>query len=124
MNYIINPSWFYWINVADGVKNAFSIAAVMIGLCSFLLAIWVIISASIEQTDYTLSDSFKKQTRALVIMLLSFVVAFLLAVFVPSKNTLIEMQIANYATHENAEWTVDAIKGVVDYIVNAIQSLK
>ena len=37
---------------------------------------------------------------------------------------MIEMQIARYATYENAEWTVDAIKNAVDYVVQAVKSLK
>jgi len=49
---------------------------------------------------------------------------FVGVIFIPSRNTMLEMQIARYATYENAEWTVETIKSAVDYIVQAIGSLK
>ena len=41
----------------------------------------------------------------------------------PSEKRLIEMQIARFATVENAEWALDAIKSATDYIVSAIKEL-
>lgn len=41
-----------------------------------------------------------------------------------AKDALIEMMIAKQATYENATWTLDALKSAVDYVVQAIQSLK
>lgn len=48
----------------------------------------------------------------------------ILLIFVPTKSTFIEMQIARYATVENAEWTVETVKSAVDYIIEAIKQLK
>ena len=44
-------------------------------------------------------------------------------VFIPPRETLIEMQIARFTTVENAEWALDAIKSATDYIVSAIKEL-
>ena len=44
--------------------------------------------------------------------------------FVPSKEALIEMQVARFATYENAEWTLDTVKAAVDYIVESIKSVR
>lgn len=63
-------------------------------------------------------------TKALKVGIGVCVIAGLFLVFVPSKETLIEMMIAKQATYENTTWTVDALKSAVDYVVQAIQSLK
>ena len=110
--YIINPAWFYWVNVADGI-NTIMIVGMILSL-SALLVCGIIMFIEDD-------DDFLKPVR----LGLGFLIFFILgAVFIPSKETLIEMQIAKYATWENAEWTVDAVKDAVDYIVNAIGSLK
>ena len=63
-------------------------------------------------------------TKALKVSIGVCVVGGLFLIFVPSKETLIEMMVAKQATYENATWTVDALKSAVDYVVQAIQSLK
>ena len=51
-------------------------------------------------------------------------VPFIIHVFIPSRETLIEMQIARFTTVENAEWALDAVKSATDYIVSAIKELQ
>lgn len=120
MNYIINPMWFYWISVADTVCTisvillAFSSVATAVGiLMYFCTAEW-----GEDDPDY------RTAKRLLKIALPICIVAALLVVFLPGKNTLIEMQVARYATVENAEMSLDALKSAVDYIINAIKEMK
>lgn len=119
MNYIINPSVFYWISVADGVKNAATLMLVF-------GAIGVIVASVIYLADSCFLDG--EESRALTtvfrIAIPVFVFGLLGVIFIPGKQTLIEMLIAKTATVDNAEWTVDAVKSAVDYIVNAIQAVK
>ena len=131
MNYIINPNWFYWLNVVDGIKTALLVVATV-----------AVIVGAIFLVDYLseLGDFYdlhggdgkafipskwdllcKKISIASIIVI---VICIMGLVFIPSKNTLIEMQIAQMATYENAQWTVDSLKSVVDYIVEAIQKVK
>ena len=117
MNYIINPSWFYWINVADTAKLVLTVL-----FCCLLVA--CIFLWPISLADWVGDEDDKRKRKMCTVFSALAVVTGLAAMFIPSRNTLIEMQIAKYATYENAEWTVDAIKNVVDYIVNAIQSMK
>ena len=63
-------------------------------------------------------------TKALKVAIVALIISGLILMFVPSKETLIEMMIAKQATYENATWTVDALKSAVDYVIQAIQSLK
>lgn len=120
MNYIINPAWFYWANVAD-MLEAVSIVLFIISAVSF-----VIIGAMVLATkDFGEEDNgYKTAKRLFKLCCVVLVSVGLLAVFIPDKKTLIEMQIARYATYENAEITIDTIKGAVDYIVEAMKQLK
>lgn len=127
MNYIINPSWFYWMSVADGMKTLLLVFAVVL----FITEIVLIVAYFVKKSDgigFGEDDPDNIMAKSLVkpIKLVGFFTLILLfsCVFLPSRNTLIEMQIARYATYENAEWTLETIKSAVDYIVNAIQSVK
>lgn len=128
MNYIINPSWFYWLGVVHSMRGfmlaAFIVAIIVIGVALIVIPVNVKLIR-----DYpSISDDERKVvrffTRALKIAIGVCVASVLFLVFVPSKETLIEMMIAKQATYENTTWTVDALKSAVDYVVQAIQSLK
>lgn len=128
MNYIINPSWFYWLGVVNSMRGfmlvAFIVAIIIVGVSLIVIPV----NVKLIRDDPTISDDEIKTvrffTKALKVAIGVCIVAGLFLVFVPSKETLIEMMIAKQATYENATWTVDALKSAVDYVVQAIQSLK
>lgn len=116
MNYIINPIWFYWINVADELRCIAIIAIVLSGVATLVLTFVALVNS-----DWKEDDEFQFAIKILKKTIVIFVISCITLVFLPSKNTLIEMQIAKYVTKENAELTIDAIKTAVDYIMQAIQ---
>lgn len=128
MNYIINPSWFYWLGVVNSMRGfmlaAFIVAIIVIGVALIVIPV----NVKLIQDYPSVSDDERKTvrffTKALKVAIGVCVASGLFLVFVPSKETLIEMMIAKQATYENATWTVDALKSAVDYVVQAIQSLK
>lgn len=128
MNYIINPSWFYWLGVVNSMRGfilvAFIVAVTIIGVALIVIPV----NVKLIQDYPSISDDERKAvrffTKALKVAIGMCVVSALFLVFVPSKDTLIEMMIAKQATYENATWTLDALKSAVDYVVQAIQSLK
>lgn len=129
MTYIINPMWFYWISVADKICRATCSLAILLAIFS---ATAYIVTAAFkfnvldddgfdrECSDYIAGT--KAQRVATVLAVLA-VILFAIYTFIPSRETLIEMQIARFTTAENAEWTVNAIKSATDYIVSAIKEL-
>ena len=128
MNYIINPSWFYWLGVVDSMRG-FMLAAFIVGIIVVGVALTVIswTTSMIREFPNVTDDDRKTRqffAKALKIAIGVCIVAALFLIFVPSKDTLIEMMIAKQATYENATWTLDALKSAVDYVVQAIQSLK
>lgn len=128
MNYIINPSWFYWLGVVNSMRGfmlvAFIVAIIIVGVSLIVIPV----NVKLIQDYPSISDDERKVvrffTRALKVAIGVCVTSGLFLIFVPSKETLIEMMIAKQATYENATWTVDALKNAVDYVVQAIQSLK
>ena len=45
----------------------------------------------------------------------------MVGIFIPSKRTLIEMEVAKHATYENMEIVEEKIKDATDYILEKIQ---
>lgn len=128
MNYIINPSWFYWLGVVNSMRG-FMLAAFIVAVIAVGVALTVISwTTSIIREFPNVTDDDRKTrqffTKALKPAIGVCILAALFLIFVPSKDTLIEMMIAKQATYENATWTLDALKSAVDYVVQAIQSLK
>ena len=127
--YIINPSWFYWISVVNGLRAVLIVCAVITLVYAAYIAIEYSIDgdpeehtlpafkAAAQQSKDRYNKNFKK-CSALFIGLL------LIVVFIPSKDTLIEMQVAKFATYENAEWSVETVKSAVEYIIEAIKAVK
>lgn len=128
MNHIINPSWFYWLGVVESLRY-FMVAAFVISIV-VIIASAIIIPLDVKMIqDYPTMYDFEKKTvqfftKALKVAIGALVISGLVSMFVPSKETLIEMMIAKQATYENATWTLDALKSAVDYVIQAIQSLK
>ena len=128
MNYIINPSWFYWLGVVESMRH-FMVAAFIVSIVVVVVsAIIIPMNISMIREFPDMSDDERKTvqffTKALKIAIAALVISGLILMFVPSKETLIEMMIAKQATYENATWTLDALKSAVDYVIQAIQSLK
>ena len=120
MDYIINPSWFYWLNVADSaLVFLYSICGV-----SALCFIGSLIAREIFADEYTPKESKEKIRKITRISLIAFLVSGFIAIFIPSKNTLIEMMIAKKATYDNVSWTLEQVKEAVDYIISAIKEIK
>ena len=128
MNYIINPSWFYWLGVVESMRY-FMIAAFIISIAAIIVAIIIVpVDMRMIRDFPDMSDDERKSvqffTKVLKAAIWALVISGLILLFVPSKETIIEMMIAKQATYENATWTLDALKSAVDYVVQAIQSLK
>ena len=128
MNYIISPSWFYWISVADTIRGL-SALALAFSICGvFIFSILIAICQNSINEYPSISKGERKRLpiykNLVKLCLITIPVFAVMVIFVPSKNTLIEMMIAKQATYDNAQWTLETLKSAVDYIVSAIQSMK
>ena len=113
---IIDPWLFYWVDVvswAQGISLFLAFAALT---ATALFAIGYFCNVGYE--------GFKREREFchfwLKICIPLTIVFTLIAIFTPSKDTLIYMQTAKLITAENLEWTAESVKQVFDYVVNAI----
>lgn len=125
--YIIDPMFFYWINVVSELKVVVAVAAVLsMSGCIFMIIktimdIWSVNEyPSISENNMKAIPGDKKLVKYFIIACLALAIVL---IFVPSKETIMYMQISKMATVENAELTVDAIKSAVDYIIEAMKSV-
>lgn len=118
MNYIINPMWFYWINVADTLRCV-AVIVIIVSVVGALVSALV----ALVNSDWKDDGEYQLAIKAFKRMIILLVISCVVFAFLPSKSTLIEIQIARYATPENAELMVDTIKSAVDYIMQAIKGV-
>ena len=135
MNYIINPGWFYWMQVINGLNVAFEIIAGIAVFAAVVLAVLALINYFTGKDYRDCVDKFGKPTdsdwlsflsmrKVTIIFVIIAMVSLIISIFIPSKETLISMMIAKYATKENLGMTVEGIKSAVDYILNAMKEIK
>lgn len=113
MNYIVDPSWVYWMNVADAIKCVALIVGGVFGIISVIG-----IPIMLDCNDW---EDVRKWAIPFIV---SAAVLLLAGVFIPSKKTMITMKVAELATKENITMTAQQLKEIVDYIINAIKELK
>lgn len=121
MNYIINPAWFYWMSVASGLKVVVLITALLMLFPCIGFFVDAAVNAECSGWD---DEDAQRSLKICGKWFIRSIVLFVAFAFVPSKNTLIEMQVAKLATYENTAWTLETVKSAVDYIVEAINSMK
>ena len=127
MNYIINPILFYWMSVVDAVKATLLTLTIISSIAFLFLAIARVVTfveTANEDDDEEVVKAKSALKKAFNIVLGVLIISTIASIFIPSKNTLIEMQVAKYATYENTEQMVENIKIAVDYVVESIKSLK
>lgn len=135
MNYIINPNWFYWLQVINGLNVAFTVIAGVASFAVVVLAVLALINYFAgkdfryrvdENGKPTDSDwlSFLSMRKITIIFTIIAMASLIISILIPSKETLISMMIAKYTTKENLNITVEGIKSAVDYIINAMKEIK
>ena len=119
MTYVINPWFFYWMQVSDTVREALSVLACLAGV-SLFIAVAVKMGCWFGEPS---EETNRNTNRALKTSVILFIPLLLLYSFLPSRDTLLSMQVASLATTENAESAMEAIQSAVDYIIEAIGRL-
>ena len=116
-DYIINPMWFYLLQVVDGVQGVFFVVAILSAIVLIVCGI-IAFALYVDDCCECESDRIIKCLKPTVLIL---VVSMLLVVFIPSKQTLIEMEIAKHATYSNVESVKEQIKDAADYILDRLE---
>lgn len=119
MTYIINPWWFYLIDVLDTLR-VFSLVIFIVSIMGVALLIAVCIGIKLDGCDDNDEDYnlIKVWCRRSVIIL---IISTLLVALIPSKTTCIEMLAASKATTENVQTVKEEIYDFIDYIVDEVE---
>lgn len=120
MEPIINPLWFYLIDVVDKINL---ICMIILIIACIALAIVSLIMFFESAESY--SDEREKQAyfKYLKITLKVIIPCLLLTILTPCSTTLYKMIIADNITPHNIEVVGDTIEGGIDYIFEKINSL-
>ena len=141
-NYIIDPAVFYWINVLSHMQTAFAVIG------GFVACVFIALFATYLYKSYALSEpeepdkndrfdmrsyqremnNYKRDLKDLrmtrkymMITLVAGSLMILASMFIPGKQTSVEMLVARTATFDNVDWTVQQVKEIIDYIVGALK---
>lgn len=112
-DYYINPSWFYWINVADNLRMVLIISLI-------LIASGTVIGVPILSEACGDEISYKKLLKKCIIILCICIAGL---VFIPSKDTCIEMIVAQTVTPANVNYAKGEVKDVIDYVFDKINEV-
>lgn len=141
-NYIIDPAVFYWINVLSIMQTVFAVIG------GFALTAFIALFITFLYKRYWLSEPekpdkdsrydverYQREMRIyendlkdlrmtkkyMMITLVAGGLMILVSIFIPGKQTSVEMLIARTATFDNVNWTAQQVKEIIDYIVKALK---
>lgn len=124
MTPIINPLWFYLIDVLSTIKEIFFIGYIIVAIV--LIAgvagmAYYIIGIDCDMSEDNYNDLWKKMfLKPFKCISIAAIIISCLTVFIPKEETMYKMMVANYVTYENVEIATDAIQDGVDYIMDKI----
>lgn len=120
MEPIINPLWFYLIDVVDKINLICMIILIiaLIALCA--IAICAVCDIT---SDIIGEDEKQAYFKYIKISLKVIIPCIILTILTPSSDTIYKMIIADNITPHNIEVVGDAVGGGIDYIFEKINSL-
>lgn len=108
---IIDPKWFYWLQVCDSIRFLFFLLAAFLGIAAGVLALIMM-----EMYEEEL-----RKAKNTIIVLSVFIFVFVVAgILTPSKETMIEMEIAKHVTYESAATVIETITDTTDELLEKL----
>lgn len=105
---IINPWFFYAIQICDNICATLYVLGFLALFAAAAAGFGIISDAFWSEEETKRAFRFAKKAATIG------VISCIIAVFVPTKETLIEMQIAKLATKEN-------IDSAVEYVIDTVK---
>ena len=118
MDYIINPWWFYFVQVSGTFKSMFYIAGMIIIFIGTVLLVAKCVDIYYDDSTCDLDKIFLTRFKRVCII---GAIIFILGALIPTKDTFIKMQIAKFGTYSNAEKVLKVIDEKTDALIDAIE---
>ena len=110
---IINPSYFYLMDVADSFKTLSVVLLLTILLLGLFAALSFLMSNDLEDIQWKLVKKY---------LIFPCLVLMIIVIFTPSSSTLTKMIIAENITVENYEIAKGEVTELIDYIFDKINN--
>jgi hypothetical protein len=114
--HIVNPWMIYLITRCDAILTFALVTAVISGGATIIC----LFGRFLEWEEDT-REGFKKAFKTCMTIC---VVSTFIAVLIPSKQTCIEMMIADKVTYESVDAGIDAVKEAADYVCDKIKEVQ
>lgn len=111
---IVNPIWFYLVDLF-GEVNLFAWIFVFVNGAGALLCLLF----AFKEFDEERASFYKIFKRSVI----ATIVFTIIAVAVPSSNTVQEMAVASVVTYENVEAAKGEATELIDYIIDSVDKL-
>lgn len=118
MNPIVNPLWFYVINVLSTLNEVSHVLA-FLSTASSLLFVGLYIAESHEDEENQIN--FKIYVKYSLICL---VVSSILMILIPTKSVLYQMLVASYVTPDNIQIVQNNTVQFIQQVVDALKEVK
>ena len=119
MTPIISPWVFYWIEVLESISVVVG-AIFVVGLITLMVCSVVFFVSVLSESGYNSDEENEKKIKTFLNFakksITILVILQIAATFIPSKETMYTMLVAQNVTVENLETATDVIKDGVDYI--------
>lgn len=126
MEPIINPWFFYFINIEDSL-NTLTVTIAIIAAIAWV-GLWFAASIMFDKCR-TLAENmenknikycWKKGKLFMIIM----IVTAIIGIAIPSKSTMVEMAVMQQVTPNNIEKGIEIVKSTTDYIFEKFEKRK
>ena len=120
MEPIINPLWFYLIDVVDNLQTVPGVILIIACIAFAIISILMFFESAesyLEESEKQAYFKYLKTTLKVIIP------CIILTILTPSSDTIYKMIIADNITPHNIEVVGDTIEGGIDYIFEKINSL-
>lgn len=114
MDYIISPSWFYWVNLINNLSDTICVISYILFLtagCIFIMGI-----VQYMENENNIYEKFF-QTKTIKIAIKIFVISMIflfIYIILPDQNTLIQMKLAEFGTYDNIKQIAKTIEYMLD----------
>lgn len=115
MEYYIDPMWFYLQSISNGIKMASIAGIVILGIAIILLTFYYF---------DCLEEDEKRVLKLIKRVVVGAIIATILAIAIPSTDTINKMIVSSVVTKENVSKGVEATKDLIDYIVDKINEIE
>lgn len=123
MEPVISPMFFYFLSIADAFKMSLVALIIIFSISLFIISIYFVVESATGYDTEKTKEQYKRLPKKTTILGYLFII--LLAILIPSKNTLIEMEVARNITYDRIDKVISVGKDIKnDLKVDIIDIIK